>query len=153
MSNKKQLTPYYAITAILVILGLLFILWGTNTHNNIIVISGIVILLGSLTVILVAYHQQESFWAPPREGRFFMGLADPAQMVQANYTQIALSQKGEQCKTCANACHTCMRYPFKKQCIDAQKECMESKCESNLKNMVHRNCTISGSPNYSPQGN
>ena len=118
-----------------------------------IIIIGIILLgcaAGFVTLI-----KNEQFWAPPIDGHLFMGLADPGQMASANYAELVARQAShndKECRICESACKKCIRHPFKKECWDAKKKCMESKCKPNVKHIVMRDCTISGSPNYSNSG-
>lgn len=155
MANTKKLTPYYATTAVLLFLGLLLIgIGGYHKHNKA-VVGGIVLMFFGLGVILLAYHKHEPFWAPPIDGHLFMGLADPGQMASANYAELVAGQashKDKECRVCESACKKCLRHPFGKECYDAKEKCMKSKCNPNVKHVVMRGCTISGSPDYSNSG-
>ena len=161
MANTKKLTPYYVTTAVLLILGLLLVgigehyksrWWRAATAAR---VGGIVLMFFGMGVALLAYHQHEKFWAPPIDGHLFMGLADPGQMASANYAELVARQashKDKECRVCESACKKCLRHPFGKGCYDAKEKCMKSKCNPNVKHVVMRDCTISGSPDYSNSG-
>lgn len=144
MANSKKMIPYYVATASLLLLGLAILGFGEHHRNGKLVVGGLVLMFVGLGVILLAYHNSQDFWAPPIDGRLFMGLADPGQMANANYADLAASRKNKECLACQSACKACMRHPFGKKCYDEQEKCMKSKCNPNIKNIVLRDCTISG---------
>ena len=149
MANTKNLTLYYVATAVLLALGLGLIGLGQHKNQSKVTVGGILLMFGALAVILVAHHEG---WAPPIDGHQFMGLADPGQMASANYAEL-LASKTKNCGDCETAAKTCQRHPFDKVCYDAKQKCAQSTtCNPNVKHIVLRDSTISGSPNYSNRG-
>lgn len=139
MVNTKTITPYIGTTAVLLILGLLILGYGQYRKQNTVVVFGIVLLFASLIVALIAHHKNES-WAPPIDGRQFMGLANPGKMASANYAELLASENN--CDVCTKTAKTCMRYPFDKACYEAKQRCAKSVCNPNVKEIVLKHTTI-----------
>ena len=103
----------------------------------------------------MANIKQQLPWAPPIEGHLFLGLADPAQMASANYAELVArhaARKDKECRACEKACRKCIRHPWGKECYHAHKKCERSACNPYVKRIVQRDCTITGSFNYSNSG-
>ena len=143
MSDTK-LTPYYVSVAVLIVMGIGLILGSLYVENHKIFLgTGILLVLSGLGVGIAAYMKREHYWAPPIEGRMFLGLVDPGQMAACNAAQLAAQNEG--CHTCAEAAQTCQRHPECENCRDSLANC---KCDNEYVKNNMSNCIIGQTPQY-----
>jgi len=105
------------------------------------------LLTRALTLIpLVAEN-----WAPPIDGRLYLGLSDPAGMLRANAAQLAAQDND--CPTCVAALQTCMRYPDGKDCPEGVAQCTAKTCNSSsVVQQTHAASLIGKTPTYFAPG-
>ena len=109
------------------------------------IVTGLVLLIIAFLLI----HKKSNYWAPPIDGRLFMGLADRADVGACNAAELVA--KRHKCKECKHAARVCMRHPWTgNSCYKALKKCNPETCKNeHVIQKVQRHCgNIRGSPNY-----
>lgn len=114
-------------------------------------IHSVVFFLLARALLQLPLWGKESYWAPPIDGRLFMGLADGGRMNAVNGAEIVAQNHG--CGECVKACQVCARYPFGKECSDARGNCTLKNCPyPDTVRKVQRGTIITGTPQYTNRG-